>query len=60
MESKNPVSSSSMISGYQRIRSNQMQAGIRLEDLAQEKVQRVINQTAKEKSLKTVINATAS
>ena len=46
MESKKPVSSSARISGYQRRRSTQMPAGIRLEDLAQEKVQRVINQTA--------------
>lgn len=59
IESKDAVLSPSTVSGYKRIRANQLQElmSIRLPDLTPERVQRAINAMAKTKSPKTVRNA---
>ena len=59
IESKDSVLSPSTVSGYKRIRENQLQdlMGIKLGDLTPERVQRSINAMAKTKSPKTVRNA---
>jgi len=59
IESKDAILSPSTVSGYRRIRTNQLQElmPIRLSDLTPERVQRAINAMAKTKSPKTVRNA---
>ena len=54
IESKDSVLSPSTVSGYKRIRANQLQElmDIKLRDLTQERVQRSINTLAKTKSPK--------
>lgn len=59
IESKDAVLSPSTVNGYKKIRKYYIQhlMGIKLSDLTQDKVQREINQMAKERSPKTVRNA---
>ena len=59
IESKDAVLSPATVAGYRRIRENALQAvmSIRLGELTQERVQRAVNQMARDKSPKSVRNA---
>lgn len=59
IESKDGVLSPATIRGYKKIRKNDLQElmGVKLPELRQERVQRAVNQMAKEKSPKSVRNA---
>lgn len=59
IESRDSVLSPSTVAGYRRLRANALQdiMDIRVADITQERIQRSINLTAREKSPKTVRNA---
>lgn len=59
IESKDTVLSPSTVAGYRRVRANALQdiMSVRLADLSQERVQKAVNNMAKDKSPKSVRNA---